>query len=56
VYRDGHKSELRNYAIVGPDLLDLTKSPVIKRIPLASLDLGATRRENEQNGVDFYLP
>ncbi len=56
VYRDGHKSELRNYAIVGSDLLDLTKSPVIKRIPLASLDLDATRRENEENGVDFHLP
>lgn len=56
VYRDGHKTELRNYAIVGTDLLDLTKSPVIRRIPLASLDLNATRQENEENGVDFYLP
>jgi hypothetical protein len=56
VYRDGHKTELRNYAIVGSNLLDLTKSPVIKKIPLASLDLDATRRENEENGVDFYLP
>lgn len=56
VYRDGHKAELRNYAIVGSDLLDLTRSPVIKRIPLASLDLNATRHENEENGVDFYLP
>lgn len=56
IYRDGHRAELRNYAIVGTDLLDLTKSPVIKRIPLASLDLDATRRQNEENGVDFYLP
>lgn len=56
IYRDGSKTELRNYAIVGSDLLDLTKSPVIKRIPLASLDLNATRRRNEENGVDFYLP
>ena len=56
VYRDGHKTELRNYAIVGADLLDLTRSPVIKRIPLASLDLDATRHMNEENGVDFYLP
>jgi len=56
VYRDGHKTELRNYAIVGSNLLDLTKSAVIKKIPLASLDLDATRRENEENGVDFYLP
>ncbi|HWC18828.1 MAG TPA: hypothetical protein VG498_17595 [Terriglobales bacterium] len=56
VYRDGHKSEIRNYAIVGPNLLDLTKAPVIKKIPLDSLDLEATRRENEENGVDFHLP
>jgi len=56
VYRDGHKSELRNYAIVGSNLIDLTKSSLMKKIPLASLDLEATRRENEENGVDFHLP
>lgn len=56
VYRDGHKSELRNYAIVGSNLIDLTKSSLLKKIPLASLDLDATRRENEENGVDFHLP
>ncbi|HVH86225.1 MAG TPA: hypothetical protein VM912_05840 [Terriglobales bacterium] len=56
VYRDGHKSEIRNYAIVGSNLFDLTKSPAMKKIPLASLDLEATRRENEENGVDFHLP
>ena len=56
VYRDGHRSELRNYAIVGGNLIDLTKSSLLKKIPLASLDLEATRRENEENGVDFHLP
>jgi hypothetical protein len=56
VYRDGHKTEVRNYAIVGANLMDLTKTPVIKKIPLASLDLEATRHENEENGVDFHLP
>jgi hypothetical protein len=56
VYRDGHKSEVRNYAIVGSNLIDLTKSPLMKRIPLSSLDLDATRHENEENGVDFHLP
>jgi hypothetical protein len=55
-YRDGHKAEIRNYAIVGSNLIDLTKSPLMKRIPLASLDLDATRHENEENGVDFHLP
>lgn len=56
VYRDGHKSEVRNYAIVGSNLIDLTKSPVLKKIPLDSLDLVATRKENEDNGVDFHTP
>jgi len=56
VYRDGHKTEVRNYAIVGANLMDLTKTPVIKKIPLASLDLEATRHENEENGVEFHLP
>lgn len=56
VYRDGHKSEVRNYAIVGSNLIDLTKSQVMKKIPLSSLDLAATRQENEENGVDFHLP
>jgi hypothetical protein len=56
VFRDGHKSEVRNYAIVGSNLIDLTKSQVMKKIPLASLDLDATRKENEDNGIDFHLP
>jgi len=56
VYRDGHKVELRNYAIVGSNLIDLTKSTFLKKIPLDSLDLEATRRENEENGVEFHVP
>jgi hypothetical protein len=56
VYRDGHKSEIQNYAIVGGNLIDLTKSPVLKKIPLASLDLEATKHQNEDNGVDFHTP
>jgi hypothetical protein len=56
VYRDGHKSEVQNYAIVGGNLIDLTKSTVLKKIPLASLDLEATKHENEDNGVDFHTP
>lgn len=56
IYRDGHKAELRNYAIVGSNLIDLSKGQVLKKIPLASLDLDATRKENEDNGVDFRVP
>jgi len=56
IYRDGHKAEVRNYAIVGSNLIDLSKSPVLKKIPLDSLDLVATRKENEDNGLDFHTP
>ena len=56
VFRDGHKMEVHNYAIVGSNLVDLTKSPVLKKIPLDSLDLDATRKANEDNGVDFHTP
>ena len=56
VYRDGHKVELRNYAIVGNNVVDLTKASFLKKIPLDSLDLEATRRENEENGVEFHVP
>ena len=56
VYRDGHKAELRNYAIVGNNLVDLTKASFLRKIPLDSLDLEATRRENEENGVEFHVP
>ena len=56
VYRDGHKSEVRSYAIVGANLIDLTTSPVMKKIPLELLDLEATRRQNEEEGIEFRLP
>lgn len=56
VYHDGHKSEVRNYAIVGANLIDLTKIPIMKKIPLALLDLEATRRQNEELGIEFRLP
>jgi hypothetical protein len=56
VYRDGHKTEVRNYAIVGSNLVDLTRSPILKKIPLDSLNLDATRKANEDNGVDFHTP
>ena len=56
IFRDGHKSQVHNYAIVGSNLIDLSRSPVLKKIPLDSLDLDATRKENAENGVDFHTP
>jgi hypothetical protein len=55
VFKDGHKSDVGNYAIVGNTLFDLTPGHT-RRIPLADLDLDATRKQNDDHGVTFQLP
>jgi hypothetical protein len=55
VFRDGHQSELQNYAIVGDTLFDLSDNRSHK-IQLADLDLAATRKANDARGVDFQVP
>lgn len=55
IFRDGHKLEVGNYAIVGVTLFDLTPGHP-RRIALADLDLAATRKLNEDQGVTFQLP
>ena len=55
VFKDGHKLEVGNYAIVGPTLFDLTPGHP-RRVTLADLDLEATRQQNDDRGVTFQLP
>jgi hypothetical protein len=55
VFKDGHQSEIQNYAIVGGTLFDLTENRSHK-ILLADLDLPATRKANDDRGVDFNVP
>ena len=55
VMRDGSKKEIRNYAILGKDLFDLSDGRS-RRIPLTAIDAAATAKLNEENGVDFRLP
>lgn len=55
VYRDGHRSEVENYAIVG-NTLWVFNDQRRKKIPLAELDLQATQQANEDRGVDFLPP
>jgi len=55
VFRDGHKLEIGNYAIVGATLFDLTPGHS-RKVALADLDLDATRKENDDRGVIFQLP
>jgi len=55
VFRDKHTEEIRNYAIVGQTLWVFTEDRT-KRITLAELDLPATKKANEDRGVDFQIP
>lgn len=55
VFKDGHKLEVVNYAILGPTLFDMTPGHA-RRVALADLDLDATRQQNEDRGVMFQIP
>jgi hypothetical protein len=55
VFRDGRRSEVENYAIVG-NTLWVFNDQRRKKIPLAQLDLKATEQVNEDRGVDFVMP
>jgi hypothetical protein len=55
VFRDGHKQEVRNYAIVGQTLWDFSAKGT-RKIPLTDLDLDTTRKLNDDRGVEFVLP
>jgi hypothetical protein len=55
VFRDQHKLEVQNYAIVGPTLWNFAPLRT-EKIPLSDLDLPATTKANDERGVDFRLP
>jgi hypothetical protein len=55
VFKDGHQSDVLNYAIVGDTLFDFGTGRT-KKILLADLDLPATRKANDERGVDFQIP
>jgi hypothetical protein len=55
IFKDGHKIEVGNYAIVGATLFDLSPGHS-RKVPLADLDLDATRKQNDDHGIVFQLP
>ena len=55
VFKDGHKLEVGNYAIVGATLFDLTPGHA-RKVALTDLDLDATQKQNDDRGVFFSLP
>lgn len=55
IFRDGHRTEVQNYAIVGSTLWMLSPSRANK-VPLSDLDLDQTVKANEERGVSFSVP
>jgi hypothetical protein len=54
VFRDGHKTEVHNYAVTGQTLWIFSEERA-RKVPLADLDLDATRAANEERGVEFAV-
>ena len=55
VYRDGRQGEVQNYAILGQTLWVFGEQGT-RRIALAELDLEATKRLNDERGIEFVSP
>jgi len=55
VFRDGRRSEVRNYAIVGRTLWVFTEQQA-RKIPVSDLDVEATKKVNAGRGVEVPLP
>ncbi len=55
VFRDLHKEEIQNYAIVGNTLWNFSAQRT-QKIPLSDLDIPATTKINDDRGVNFRVP
>jgi hypothetical protein len=55
VFRDQHKQEVENYAIVGDTLWNFAPQETVK-IPLSNLDISATIKANQDRGITFSVP
>jgi hypothetical protein len=55
VFRDEHKQQVQNYAIIGQTLWNFNPQHT-QKIPLSDLDIPATTKANDERGVDFHVP
>jgi hypothetical protein len=55
VFRDKRTEEVQNYAIVGQTFWVFSEERT-RKIPLAELDIPATKKANDERGVEFQLP
>jgi hypothetical protein len=54
IFRDGHQTDIHNYAVVGQTLWIFSEERA-RKVLLADLDLDATRKSNEARGVEFAV-
>ncbi len=54
VFLDGRREQVQNYAVAGQSLWIFTEDRA-RKIPLADLNLDATRQINEQRGIEFVV-
>jgi hypothetical protein len=55
VFRDKRTEQVQNYAIVGQTFWVISEQRA-RKIPLADLDIPATKKANDDRGVEFQLP
>jgi hypothetical protein len=55
IFKDGHKLQTQNYAILGETLFDFSNNQ-LRKIKLAELDLDATKKANDDLGITVKLP
>jgi hypothetical protein len=55
VFRDGHTESVQNYGIAGKTVWVFTETRA-RKIPLSTIDIAATQRENQNRGSDFVVP
>src|SRR5712692_911714 len=55
VFRDGHRSEVQNFAIVGQTLWEFSEQRA-RKIPVSDLDVEATRKVNADRGGELRFP
>lgn len=55
VFLDGKTERIQNYAIVGKTLWVFNQQRA-RKIPVSELNIPATRKANEDHGVEFAVP
>ena len=55
IFKDGHQLEIKNFAIMGPTLYDLSGGTV-KKVKTSELDKDATIKANDDRGIQVKIP